>query len=140
MVPLPEHEYFKDAIGDLVKDLAEELAIEYECFGSTTWRRQSAWEVQNLITAFTSRIYGRFVEDWTLTWPLTLPRFGIGDRHHEQVIGSADLCSIGCSRSLGYDQKQLRLYQLVNGMYIETETSLAFAEFPVKSIPDLNRI
>jgi len=23
MVPLPEHEYFKDAIGDLVKDLAE---------------------------------------------------------------------------------------------------------------------
>jgi len=35
-----------------------------------------------------------------------------------------------------YDQKQLRLYQLVNGMYIETETSLAFAEFPVKSIPD----
>ena len=28
MVPLPEHEYFKDAIGDLVKDLAFELAIE----------------------------------------------------------------------------------------------------------------
>lgn len=23
-----------------MKDLAEELAIEYECFGSTTWRRQ----------------------------------------------------------------------------------------------------
>ena len=38
MVPLPEHEYFKDAIADLVKDLALELAIEYECFGSTTWR------------------------------------------------------------------------------------------------------
>jgi len=40
-----------------------------------------------------------------------------------------------------YDQKQLRLYQLVNGMYIETETSLAFAEFPVSPyLISLNRI
>jgi len=97
---------------------------------------KSAWEVQNLITAFTSRIYGRFVEDWTLTWPLTLPRFGIGDRHHEQVIGSPADARLGVPEVWRYDQKQLQLYQLVNGMYIETETSLAFAEFPVKSIPD----
>jgi Uma2 family endonuclease len=34
-----------------------------------------------------------------------------------------------------YDQKQLRLYQLVSGMYVEIETSLAFSKFPVKSIP-----
>lgn len=40
IVPLSEDEYSEDAIGDLVKDLAEELAIEYECFASTTWRRQ----------------------------------------------------------------------------------------------------
>jgi len=58
MVPLPEHEYFKDAIGDLVKDLALELAIEYECFGSTTWRRQERLGVQNLTTAFTSKPTG----------------------------------------------------------------------------------
>jgi len=56
MVPLPEHEYFKDAIGDL--NLALELAIEYECFGSTTWRRQRRMGVQNLITAFTSKPTG----------------------------------------------------------------------------------
>lgn len=35
-----------------------------------------------------------------------------------------------------YDQKQLRLYQLVNGTYVETQNSLAFNEFPVKFIPD----
>jgi len=27
-------------LSGLVKDLAEELAIEYECFGSTTWRQE----------------------------------------------------------------------------------------------------
>lgn len=40
MVPLPEHEYFKEAIGDLIKDLADELGLEYESCGSTTWKRQ----------------------------------------------------------------------------------------------------
>jgi len=74
MVPLPEHEYFKDAIGDLVKDLAEELAIEYECFGSTTWRRQermggaepdNCFYIQNL-----RAVCGRL----TLTWPLSPPQ------------------------------------------------------------------
>jgi len=97
MVPLPEHEYFKDAIGDLVKDLAEELAIEYECFGSTTWRqeRMGGAEPDNCF-----RIYGRFVEDWTLTWPLTLPRFGIEIDITSKSLDRPDLCSIGCSRSL----------------------------------------
>ena len=40
MTPLPEHEYFKEAIGDAVKDVAEELEIDYESYGSTTWRKQ----------------------------------------------------------------------------------------------------
>jgi len=95
----------------------------------------SAWEVQNLITAFTSRIYGRFVEDWTLTWPLTLPRFGIEiDITSKSLDRLLIYARLGVPEVWRYDQKQLRLYQLVNGMYIETET--AFAEFPVKSIPD----
>ncbi len=40
MTPLPEHEYFKETIGDAVKDIAEELEIDYESYGSTTWRKQ----------------------------------------------------------------------------------------------------
>jgi len=85
-------------LSGLVKDLAEELAMNTNVSVLPLGGDKSAWEVQNLITAFTSRIYGRFVEDWTLTW--TLPDLVL-EWHHEQVIGSpADLCSIGCSRSL----------------------------------------
>ena len=40
MPPLPEHEYYKEILGDLVKDAADELDLDYECYGSTTWRRQ----------------------------------------------------------------------------------------------------
>lgn len=40
MTSLPEHEYFKTTISIVIEDAAEELALDYECYGSTTWRRQ----------------------------------------------------------------------------------------------------
>jgi Uma2 family endonuclease len=41
MSPSPEHEYFKETFGDAVKDMAESLELDYESYGSTTWRRQA---------------------------------------------------------------------------------------------------
>lgn len=41
MAPLPEHEYDKEIIGDLVKALLEELDIEFRCLGSTTFKNQA---------------------------------------------------------------------------------------------------
>jgi len=57
MVPLPEHEYFKDAIGDLVKDLAQSWLLNTNVSVLPLGGDKSAWEVQNLITAFTSKTY-----------------------------------------------------------------------------------
>lgn len=128
MVPLPEHEYFKDAIGDLVKDLALELTIEYECFGSTTWRRKermggaepdNCFYIQNI-----SAIRGRLDIDFASDPPPDLVL--------EIDITSKSLDRLSIYARLNvpevwrYDQKQLRLYQLVNGTYTETQTSLAF--------------
>lgn len=39
-MPLPEHHVDKELIGDMVKILLEELDIDNECFGSTTFKRQ----------------------------------------------------------------------------------------------------
>lgn len=39
MTPLPEHEYSKEIIGDLVKALLEELDREFWCLGSTTFKK-----------------------------------------------------------------------------------------------------
>ncbi len=41
MTPLPEHEYFKESISIAIEDMAETLALNYESYGSTTWRRQA---------------------------------------------------------------------------------------------------
>ncbi|NMG18394.1 Uma2 family endonuclease [Brasilonema bromeliae] len=40
MVPLPEHERAKIIIGDLVKILLDELDLNWESFGSTTFKRE----------------------------------------------------------------------------------------------------
>jgi Uma2 family endonuclease len=39
-MPLPEHEKAKVLIGDMVKIILEELDIDNECFGSTTFKNQ----------------------------------------------------------------------------------------------------
>ncbi|MBP0019724.1 MAG: Uma2 family endonuclease [Cyanobacteria bacterium SBLK] len=40
MTPLPEHKYYREAIADIIKDIADELDMDYESYGSTTWREQ----------------------------------------------------------------------------------------------------
>ena len=35
--PLPEHEYFKQAISIAIEDIAETLELDYESYGSTIW-------------------------------------------------------------------------------------------------------
>lgn len=39
-MPLPEHEIAKELMGDLIKILLDELEIDCECYGSTTFKRQ----------------------------------------------------------------------------------------------------
>jgi len=40
-MPLPEHEVDKELIGNMVKILLEELGMDCECFGSTTFKRET---------------------------------------------------------------------------------------------------
>jgi Uma2 family endonuclease len=39
-MPSPEHEFDKEIIGDMVKILLEELGVDRECYGSTTFKRK----------------------------------------------------------------------------------------------------
>lgn len=40
MIPLPEHEYYKERISDVIKDAADILELDFECLGSTTWKQE----------------------------------------------------------------------------------------------------
>ena len=37
---MPEHKFLAEALSDAVKDIGEELDIDYACYRSTTWRKQ----------------------------------------------------------------------------------------------------
>jgi Uma2 family endonuclease len=134
MVPLPEHEYLKRRIGSLIEDLLEELDIEFEGFGSTTWKKQQkmagaepdeCFYIQNF-----AAVRGRV--------DINLERDPPPDLVVEIDITSKSLDRLTIYARLGVpevwqvERNQLRIYQLVNGSYEETESSLAFPEFPAK--------
>lgn len=46
MMPSLEHEDDKEIIGDLIKDLLEELDIEFRCLGSATLKRATSYGLE----------------------------------------------------------------------------------------------
>jgi Uma2 family endonuclease len=42
VMPLPEHEYIKEIVSDLLKALMEELELDFWCLGSTTFKKDQS--------------------------------------------------------------------------------------------------
>lgn len=61
IMPSKQHEFYKELISELIKDLATELEIDYLPLGSTTWKRKDLAKVRSLITAFIFRMNLLFV-------------------------------------------------------------------------------
>ncbi|MEM9266425.1 MAG: Uma2 family endonuclease [Cyanobacteria bacterium P01_F01_bin.13] len=140
MTPLPEHEHFKEVLGDAVKDIADELDLEYESYGSTTWRKRAKMagiEPDNCFyfqneAAVRGRLdldlsQGDPPPDLALEIDLTsksLDRFPIYAR--------LDVPEIWC-----YDQGELEIYHLTDGNYIPAVHSLALPNLPIKQLPEI---
>lgn len=137
MVPLPEHEYLKSALGDLIKVLARELGIEYECFGSTTWRRKDGmagaepdecFYIQNL-----DAIKGKLDINLNTDPPPDLVlEIDVTSKSLDRLPIYARL---GVPEIWRYEAGELKIYHLVDGEYFAASTSLAFGNFPVWEIP-----
>jgi Uma2 family endonuclease/Flp pilus assembly protein TadD len=138
MTPLPEHEGYKEIIGDLIKDLAEELSLDYRSFGSTTWKRQkklAGAEPDNCFYIQNEHLVrGRLNIDLSQDPPPDLVlEIDITSKSLDRMPIYARL---GVSELWRYDKKVLHIYQLQAGKYNETDSSLAFGTFPVKEIPN----
>lgn len=138
MVPLPEHEYFKEAISDLIKDLADELGMDYESYGSTTWRRQRVWGGAEPDNCF----YFQNVAAIRGRTDINLEQDPPPDLVLEIDITSSSLDSLPIYARLGipevwrYNRKRLVIYHLEKGTHVEAKSSLAFPTFPVQDIPE----
>ena len=139
MTPLPEHEYYKEVIGDSIKEIAEILDRDYESLGSTTWKREikkAGVEPDNCFYFQNEpRIRGKLEFDLSQDPPPDLAL--------EIDVTSKSLSRFSIYARLGvpeiwcYDSGELKIYQLQNEGYIEVETSSVFPTLRIQELPAL---
>jgi Uma2 family endonuclease len=129
--PLLVHERTKVILSDLSKALLEELGMDWECFGSTTFKRQdmqygiepdNCFYIQNH-----ARMIGRRRIDLTIDPPPDLA-IEIDVTSTTQVSAYE---ALGVPEIWRYENHQLQISVLRDGKYVESETSPTFPDLPV---------
>ena len=131
MVPLPEHEKDKEIIGDLVKFLLEELEIDFEPLGSTTFKNMIMAQAIEADTCFYIKNYqaviGKNRIDLTIDPP---PNLAIEiDITNRTQLDNYLLLKV--PELWRYMRKGLQIYLLDKDRYIESQTSPNFPKIPV---------
>lgn len=139
MSPLPEHEYFKETLGDAIKDIAETLELNYESYGSTTWRQQAKQAGLEPDNCFyfqnEARVRGKLQFDLNQDPPPDLAL--------EIDITSPSLERFPIYARLGvpelwcYNGEILKIYQLQDGQYLEVAQSSIFPQLNLSQLPEL---
>jgi Uma2 family endonuclease len=130
-MPSPEHEINKEIIGDLVKILLEELEIDRECFGSTTFRREemsAGIEPDNCFYIQNYRsVVGKIAIDLTSDPPPDLA-IEVDVTSKTQLSAYA---SLGVPEVWIYANGKLQINLLQAGEYIGSLTSPTFRSLPI---------
>ncbi|MBW4538101.1 MAG: Uma2 family endonuclease [Myxacorys chilensis ATA2-1-KO14] len=131
VAPLPEHEVSKEIIGDLVKILLEELDIDRECFGSTTFKRQDMEYGIEPDNCFYIRqpelMRGKSRVDLAVDPPPDLAiEIDVTSKTQLEAYQA-----LGVSELWRYDNGKLRIDVLQNGRYIQSQLSPTFPTLPV---------
>jgi Uma2 family endonuclease len=130
-MPLPEHEFNKEIIGDMVKILLEELEIDRECFGSTTFKRKSMLQGIEPDNCFyiqnSALMIGKKRIDLTVDRP---PDLAI----EVDLTSTTQLDvyeALGVPEIWRYENNKLQINVLENGKYVESAISPTFPNLPI---------
>ncbi|MBN3943816.1 Uma2 family endonuclease [Nostoc sp. NMS9] len=134
MAPLPEHEYDKEIISDLVKALLEELNIEFRCLGSTTFKNQAMAQGIEPDQCFyiknESKIRGKKRLDLAVDPPPDLAlEIDITSRTHPNIYEA-----LKAPELWRFERGKLKINVLQNEHYIESQQSLNFPLIPLIEI------
>jgi Uma2 family endonuclease len=139
MTPLPEHEYYKKVISTAVEDIAEELNLDYESLGSTTWKQERKMAGIEADDCFyfqnEALVRGRL--------DLDLQKDPPPDLALEIDVTSKSLNLFSIYARLGipeiwcYDSGELKIYLLQAGEYLESEKSLVFPSLEIRDLPQI---
>ena len=131
MTPLPEHEVNKVYISNFVEILLEELDIEFCPLGSTTFKNQLMFKGIEPDSCFyiqhEAAVRGKNRLDLTIDPPPDLAlEIDITNRSHPDIYQS-----LGVPELWRYERGKLQILLLVDGKYVESESSNNFPNFPL---------
>ncbi|MEH1869448.1 MAG: Uma2 family endonuclease [Nostoc sp.] len=132
MVPLPEHEKSKDLISDIIKILLKIAEKSYEPFGSTTFKRENIAGGEP-DACFYIQNYQRMIGRRKLEPNDPPPDLAIEtDVTSKTTLDAYE--AIAVLELWIYDSKNLRIYLLRDGHYIESDNSPNFPNIPLTQI------
>lgn len=139
MSPSPEHEYFKQTISIAIEDMAETLALDYESYGSTTWRRQAKQAGLEPDNCFyfqnEMQVRGKLQFDLNQDPP---PDLALEIDVTSQSLSRFPIYArLGVPELWCYDKGVLKVYQLQNGEYVEVAQSTIFPQLDIGALPQL---
>jgi Uma2 family endonuclease len=128
---LLRHEVDKELVGDMVKILLEELEMDCECFGATTFKRpdmaQSIEPNQCFYIQNHAQMIGKDRVDLSIDPPPDLAiEVDVTSRTQLDAYQA-----LGVPELWRYEEGRLRIDVLVDGEYMESEISPKFPSFPV---------
>jgi Uma2 family endonuclease len=131
-MPLPEHEVDKELISDMVKILLEELDINNECFGSSTFKRQDMMKGIEPDQCFYIRNYAVMIGKRRLDLTIDPPPDLAIEVDVTSKTGLNAYQGLGVPELWRIEAGKLRISILQNQQYIDSEMSPHFPNFPVK--------
>ena len=134
MAPLPEHEFGKEIIGDLIKALLEELDIEFLSLGSTTFKNQIMLQGlepdQCFYIEHESKVRGKNRLDLTQDPPPDLAlEIDVTSRTHPSIYAALKVPELW-----RFEKGKLQINILQNESYMVSEQSKNFPDLPLTEI------
>ncbi|HBE16868.1 MAG TPA: hypothetical protein DEG17_07370 [Cyanobacteria bacterium UBA11149] len=130
-MPLPEHEKAKIMIGEFVKILLDELEIDWEPYGSTTFKcPEMAAGIEPddcFYIANSSRMIGKIRLNLSIDPP---PDLAIEVDVTSKTKINAYI-ALGVPEVWRYEEDKLQIFVLQEGEYVQVETSPTFPNLPV---------
>lgn len=139
MAPLPEHEYFKETIGDAIKDIGETLDLDYESYGSTTWRQQAEQAGLEPDNCFyfqnEARVRGKLKFDLNQDPP---PDLALEIDNTSKSLNRFPIYArLGIPEIWCYDTGILSIYLLQQNQYVQAKQSRVFPSLNIQDLPRL---
>lgn len=130
-MPSPEHEVDKELIGDLVKILLEELDVDNECFGSTTFKRQDVAKGIEPDQCFYIENHAAMIGKRRIDLSIDPPPDLAIEVDVTSKTGLDAYQALGVPELWRFEDGKLRISLLQNRQYQDVNSSPHFPNFPI---------